>query len=612
MRHVWRGCGLVAGAVCLLFLSQRAHAGSGGTPRSVAAAGDWQAVAGEVDRLIEEELATAGTEVAPPARDEDFLRRVTLDLAGTIPTPEDVTLFGLDPSSGKRGALIDRLLESDEYARNWAGYWREVIFSRATNMRARLAQGTFEAWMAEQLRSNRPWDEIAAEVITATGDVTRNGQTALVFAQEAVTEDVAAEVSRIFLGIQIQCASCHDHPTDRWKREQFHQLAAFFPRIQLRPVRDGQMLRSFEVVSFDQDRRGRFAQDPERLFRFLDRNGDGRLTKREIAETQFARVFDQLLERGDSDKDQALSLQELKEIPPPQMAGRGATEHFMPDLDNPESRGTRIDPVFFVDERQIEAGLSDAERRQALAQFLTAEDNPWFARAYVNRMWTEMLGEGFYTPVDDLGPDRTPQYPQALDTLCEGFVASGCDVKWLFRTIANTRVYQREIQTRAPADGSFAAAAPTRLRADQLFSAILQATGSREPTVPQRGTGPAGFYQRARSPRAQFNALFGFDPSTPQSDVTGEVPQALFMMNSPQVNGLARADGRTRLGQIVRDFPDNEDAVAELYLLVLGRQASEREGQIALAYINDLGNRDEAFEDLLWSLLNSTEFLTKR
>ena len=118
---------------------------------------------------------------------------------------------------------IERLLDSKAYAENWSRYWRDVIMMRATNQRIRLMQGSFERWMAEQLQDNVAWDKITTAMITAQGDVRENGDTALIFAHEAQATEVAAEVSRIFLGIQIQCANCHDHPTDKWKREQFHE-----------------------------------------------------------------------------------------------------------------------------------------------------------------------------------------------------------------------------------------------------------------------------------------------------------------------------------------------------------------------------------------------------
>ena len=146
--------------------------------------------------------------------------------------------------------MVDRLLADKQFGQNWARYWRDVIFYRRKEERALLAAPAFNVWLADALNQNVHWDQIAKAIITATGDVRENGATALIMAQSADPNDTAAEVSRIFLGIQIQCAQCHNHPTDHWKREQFHQFAAFFPRIGIRPDRGGDK-KSFDVVSIN-------------------------------------------------------------------------------------------------------------------------------------------------------------------------------------------------------------------------------------------------------------------------------------------------------------------------------------------------------------------------
>ncbi|MEX0728985.1 MAG: DUF1549 domain-containing protein [Planctomycetaceae bacterium] len=585
------------------------------------------AVAAEADRLIDAELQKNGLTPAALTKDEDFLRRVTLDLTGTVPSPKDVTLFGLTQDDGKRAAQIDRLLQSDDYAENWARYWRDVVFYRATEPRARAAAPTFEKWMADKLKANVSWDAIATEIITATGDVQADGQTGLIFAHMGDTEEIAAEVSRIFMGIQIQCANCHDHPSDQWKRQQFHELAAFFPRVNVRrkPKTGGGA--GFEVVSFtpqnggnakgkgNDNARQKFLENPESFIKRLDADNDSLLSKNEVpqANKQLTRIFDRLLERGDTNKDGKLSADEIKKIQPPNNQRRGQAEHFMPDLNNPASRGTLMEPVFFVSNAKVKTELGDVDRRNELASHLTSVDNPWFAKAFVNRIWSEMLGEGFYTPVDDIGPSREATYPEVLELLSKAFVANKYDVKWLFRTVALSQTYQRNIRAQSAAEltPTFAASNPTRLRADQLYSSLTEVLG-----IDQIGGGgrqARGALRRGdRSPRGAFNELFGFDPSTPQDDLVGEVPQALFMMNSPILNNLNRAEGQTRLAQLLKDYPENDDAVIELYLLVLSREPSKSELTICQDFIKEAGNRGEAFEDIQWSLINSSEFLSKR
>ena len=582
-----------------------------------------QSVAETVDRLIRSELTSSQVEIAPRCVDEDFLRRVSFDLTGRPPLPQQVTLFGLNPDPNKRTAVIDQLLASPDFGRNWGGYYRDVIFMNVTNQRARLGYVAFEDWIAEQLNANRPWDEIVTALLTATGDVRENGATALFFAHDSQPAEVAAEACRVFLGIQIQCANCHDHPSDVWKRQQFHELAAYFPRTALRPVVEDGMQRSFEVVSVNMDnRRGggpeQIRENPERLMSFLDRNRDGKLSKQEAeggpGGGQFARIFDRLIEVGDSNKDGLLSVEEMKKLPDPPMQRRASAEYYMPDLQDPSSRGTQINPRFFVDQSQPAVGMTDLDRRGAAAKAFTNPENPWFARAIINRVWHEMLGEGFYMPVDDLGPTRTPRYPEVVDTLAQAFVANHYDVKWLIKTVALTETYQRAVRSKSASSVElpFAAQTPTHLRADQLFNALVTILGLNDQTNRGAAGMMGGPYGALRSPRNQFHAIFSHDPSTPQEDIVGNVQQALFMMNTPQFRGAVSAVGNNRLSEIVRKYSDDQDAIAEVYLLALSREPSDRELKVCQTYLRETSNRAEAYEDILWGLLNSSEFLAKR
>jgi hypothetical protein len=509
--------------------------------------------AAAVDRLLAEEVFAGpdGTaETAPACDDATFLKRTSLDLIGQLPTPEQVTAFALDPLPDKRARLVDRLLADDRFAMNWARYWRDVILYRRSEDRALLVAESLETFLAEQFRQNAPWDQIAKAFVTAEGDVREHGETALFMAQGGATEETAAEVARIFLGIQIQCAQCHDHPTDRWKRQQFHELAAFLPRVELRPVRDPQK-RSFEIVGVD--REARFRGNPN--------------------------------------------------------LRRATLEHYMPDLQDPTAQGTLMTPKFFVTGRDLEQGADDERRRSVLANWLVADSNPWFTRALVNRLWGELVGEGFYEPLDDMGPDRQCTAPQTLDVLAEQFRANRFDVRWLYRTITGTVAYQRESRSRRTPDGTpFVANCSQRLRADQLYDVLTTALGTSPTGQRGRNQGPARYGQGG--PRGFFAQLFGFDPSEPREEIAGSIPQALALMNSPLINQAisARRPG-TGLSRLLAETADDEEVVVELYLRCLAREPKPAEIDTCLEHVRSTGNRGEAFEDILWALINSTEFM---
>ena len=598
-------------------------------------------VANEADRQILAELKNAGVSAAERCNDEDFLRRVSLDIVGQLPSPEEVIAFRADLDPEKRTKLIEKRVGSPEFGLNWARYWRDVIYLRSTEQRSRLNQEEFETWMADQWNRGVGWNVTTTSLLTATGNVKEHPETALIFAQGADADEVAAEACRIFLGIQLQCANCHDHPSDVWKREQFHQLAAYFPRITERRTPGNN--RDFEIASVNSDRRnGDFMREnPERFIARFDRNRDRMVSKEELTagsvmmgrmkaqmkpEMKGAQpdnklppqLIDRLFGGGDTNQDGQLTAEEIKSMPAQNNMRRGSTEHHMVDLQNPGSEGKLIDPKFFVDGSSIPHGQPDEERRQAVSKAFTSPTNPWFARAIVNRIWTEMLGEGFYMPIDDLGPRRTARYPEVLDYLCQNFVANGHDPKWLVRTIANTEAYQRKIQPKLASENDlpFAAATPVPLRSDIIFSSLIQVFGIPEAEMGRRGNkgmgNPDNTQAFRRKPRFGFDLLFGVDPSVPKDEVTGTIPQSLMMMNSQRFRaGMAVRPG-SRLGKILQENPENKDALKELYLLVLSREPSANEIEICSNYIAEVKTRPEAFEDVMWSLINSSEFISRR
>jgi hypothetical protein len=558
-------------------------------------------VARQVDALLREEVPFVDSAGPQRISDEAFLRRATLDCIGRLPTPVQITTFVLDPAPDKRERLVEGLLADSRYGTNWGRYWRDVIMYRKTEERGQVLVGPLESYLTDSLNANKPWSQIATEFITAVGDLEENGACALIMAQQGNPEEVTAEVSRIFLGVQIQCAQCHDHPTDRWKREQFHELAAFFPRISSRLIMN-QDRREYAVVATDNALLG---------------------MRRPMA-----------------------------------MRRIGTPEHYMSDLDDPQARGTLMTPVLFATGQTLSTGVKDADRRATLAEWITAKDNPYFAQALVNRMWSELCGEGFYEPVDDMGPDRTPIAPQTLEYLACEFAESGYDLKWLMQTILATERYQLPAGSRRqPDEPPLQANVPQRLRADVLLDNVLQALELPEPAGFGGARGGAAGPRLARGPRSTFAAVFGYDPSERRDEIAGSIPQALAMMNAPLVNtalrgsdgqfgampgfgaggpGIGRVPGgavrpgmggaglggrrlggpgmpgmgrSTMLSRLMDETDDNQALVEELYLQVLARQPSPSETTTCLLYVKEVGRRSEAFEDILWGLVNSAEFL---
>jgi hypothetical protein len=516
-----------------------------------------------LDGLVDKYLATAKV---PPARittDEEFVRRVHLDLTGKLPTPAEMVSFARAHEKDKRAKLVEYLLNSKDYATNWSHYWRDVIRFHAANTNlAQVQYPRLEEWLTEQFEKNTPWDEIATSLIAATGRNDENGAVAFTLAQMAQPVEMAGEVSRMFLGIQIQCAQCHDHPNDPWKREQFHQFAAFF-------------------AGSRQRRAGPQEQGKVAVFEVVNQPGKPRYT--------------------------------------------------MPDLKDPQKQ-IPITPKFFLAKNtdKLDDGLTAGQRRTLIASYITGQDNPWFAKAFVNRIWYVLMGEGFFDPVDDLGPTRTSNAPEVLDALATAWQEGGYDIKWLFRTILNTKAYQRESRASNTAAGRtpFASNCSSRLRSDQILDSLAQALN-----LPFSGPGPGGNAQGKAgeapvtkaaakkaagpngfqfNPRANLNILFGIDPSTPSDDVLGTIPQALFLMNGPQINRAVKAMPNTVLGELLTATPDNRVVLEALYLRVLARRPNAKEVSVCGRYVETVGDRREAFEDILWSLINSTEFLSRR
>lgn len=506
----------------------------------------------ELDHLLLAAQKEDQLKPAPRTTDEQFLRRVTLDLAGRLPTPKEIEAFVASKAPAKRAQVIDQLLASTEFNRTWARLWGDVVTARATEMRIRPFAAEFDAWLTAQMAANKNWGEIAHAIITARGALTddsenkdRNGATyfLLVHSGPEAANERAADTARVFMGVQIQCAQCHDHPSDIWKRHHFHELAAFFARLKERPIRDAGKRQGIQLFSTP------------------------------------------------------------------------GGEHRMPDKDDPK-KSYPTSPVFLTGTKPPSA-RSDGDRRQALADFMVSKDNYWFSAAFVNRTWGELMGQAFYEPVDNMGPLQNAHYPEILLRLAAHFRESNYDIRGLYRLIMNTEAYQRQARLGESPDQHlhFTGIYPARLPADALWEALDKALGSMafpNRQLARREGGPKNPIVRRGGFEGLFKQLFAVDPSAKADEVEGSVPQALMLMNNPQINARMKAGRGNMLAEVLDRNPTDDAAIRDLYLRVLARKPTQRELKVAKDHLQQARSRAEGFEDLLWVLVNSTEFLTKR
>jgi len=526
-------------------------------PAPAKAKGPPTLLAVELDALIDKGLAASKTPPSEPTGDDEFLRRAYLDLLGKLPAPGAVRQFSQSRDRDKRAKLIDALLAHPDHAEHWARYWRDVIEYRSPVENDRnIDYSLFTRWLAGQFAANKRWDRIATEIITAGGRTDEKGATVFAQAEDLQPVEMAGEVSRIFLGVQIQCAQCHDHPSDPWKRQQFHEFAAFFAGVKKKVVE-----------------------------------------KREKGKPAIFEVY----------------------------AAPNA-RYAMPDLKDPAKK-VAISPRFFLgDEPPLGDQVRGDARLELAAKYVTSPDNPWFAKAFINRTWYALMGEGFFNPIDDLGPTRTPNSPEILELLTDQWQRSGYDIRWLFRTIMNTQAYQRQSRSSNTAAGRtpFASNVPSRLRADQIFDALVHALNLDQVPAAQPkeakakvGAETKKAAMRSADPadppgRLQVLHTFGVDPSTPNDDVVGTIPQALYLMNGPIIAKQTQARPGTMLGELVATATNERAAVDALYLKVLARHPNAKEMATCIHHVANVGDHREAFEDILWSLINSTEFVSRR
>lgn len=486
-----------------------------------------------IDRHVDRKLQAEKVWASPRADDAEFIRRAYLDLTGKVPSATKAASFLDNASPDKRLKLIDELLFSADFGRHLADIWQALLLPRNSENRA-IPIEPFAKWLEDRFNTDQPWDRTVRELLTASGNSEDNKAINYWLANREL-DKITDNVSRSFLGVQLQCAQCHNHPFTDWKQDEYWGMAAFFSKV-------------------------RFVGNPLMAAR-----------------------------RG-----VAIQLQE---------GGRGRP------LITPDS-AKQLPPKFLAD-RTTQVGQSQ-ELRLVFAEWATNSRNPYFARAMVNRIWHQLFGRGIVNPVDDMHDGNVPSHPELLRELTEQFASHRFDVKFLFRAICNSQAYQR---TSKPIAGNadagpelFARMAVKPLTPEQLFDSIVEVVGF----VP--GQGPMGRRQKSAAlrgpnanPRNFFITFFQTgDGAADPTEYQSGIPQVLRLMNGPMFNLAAR--NHPALAKSGKP----EEVVDALFLSALARRPTAAELDRVRNHLAAGEQPRQAYGDILWVLLNSSEFALNR
>lgn len=493
-----------------------------------------------IDALTHRQLERLGVPPSPPCDDATFVRRATLDLAGRLPTVAEMREFFDDPRPDKDARLIDRLLESDEYADYFANKWSAVLRNRRASDKDDSAPTVaFHEWIRGAIRENRPFDAFVRDILTATGEEIKTPPA--VWYREV--NDVYArveDVSQLFLGQRIGCARCHHHPFEKWSQQDYYGLAAFFSRL--------------DVV------------DPPAP------------------------------KKGKNDKTNPRK-------PPLTVAHKkGKAEATNPNTGNDVlPTGLGGEPL------SIDAA---EDPRGELADWLSAKENPFFARSLANRYWKHFLGRGLVEPEDDLRATNPPTNPELLDALAAKVVASGFDLKSLIRAIATSEAYRRSSlpnEFNSDDQQNYSRFLPKRLHAEVLLDAI--------DTVTQSPSKLPGSVTRAvalpdNQSGSYFLGVFGRPDSASacecERSADASLAQCLHLINSKEI--LDKVSG-TRARDLAKDKRPHEERLKELYLIALAREPDAEELAALTKHIEEKSDQSAAYADIVWAVINTKEFL---
>ncbi|WP_417392702.1 DUF1549 domain-containing protein [Gimesia sp.] len=558
----------------------------------------------KIDEHVVNKLREMGIQPSALCTDEEFLRRVSLDMTGTLPAPDEIREFLKDTSTEKRAEKIEELLNRDAYVAWWSMKLSDLTGSNAgylggTEM-AQPVAGQWNAWIKRRVEDNVGWDKIVSGIILGTSRLP--GQTFEEFmAQQSeftsvkdradftaldntmphywargnmtVPSDKALAFGYTFLGMRLDCAQCHKHPFDEWSQQDFELFTEFFTRIKFGVPPD--------AVELHEQTRNMLGVPVKLNTASLRRQSYLRIA----AEGRSIPWREVYIEPAKTDKQIAKLL--------------GGNEIDISDHSDP---------------------------RELLMQWLLNEPNHYFAKAFVNRIWAHYFNVGIINPPDDLNQANPPGNKALLDYLVKGFIDSGYDMKWLHRTIANSRTYQlswRPHPSNRMDTRNFSHAILRRLPAEVAIDAILQATASESQLI-QLATQtdrrkitqhPLSYQARA----IDFSLLvFGKPLRTTNCDCERQneptLLQSLYVRNDSEMLGhLTRSDSwltELRGKSKTLTTSEQEKLVTDAYLRTLSRFPEKQELKESLQHIQKTESVQEGLHDLMWVLLNTQEFIT--
>ena len=484
-----------------------------------------------VDELAAAKWMKLGLQPSPPSDAATFLRRVTVDLCGRLPTVEETVAFLEDKSGSKRRLAIDRLLDSPDYPAYFAMRWGAIL-RNSKLAGADQASYAFHNWIKDMIARNRPYDEFVRGVVAAAGEwqdapaINWYWQT-----RDDQLHSVTADTAQVFLGIRLQCARCHHHPYERWGQEDYYGLAGFFTRLG----------------------RKSFGQPPPYFASSKVTTGEKNPLTGKVPEPKFL---------------------------------DGEYGKFTPE-DDP---------------------------RHALVDWMAQPDNPFFARVLVNRLWGHFMGRGLVDEVDDMRESNPPSNPELLDALAKDFIDHKFDVRHIVQTLVNSRVYQL---SSAPTERNkddrqnFARFYARRLIAEVLLDAVDQTTGTKT-----RFGNIADSARAVDLPHEGFGSYFldTFDRPKRVSGCECErssgatLAQVLLLANSDELENKL-ADGKGRIAKLASAENPIPDKIDEIYLSAFARHPHSKEFETTVKYVESQEDKRKALEDVLWTIVNSKEFL---